>query len=257
MTLAGAEPTAQASAPPPALVDQIGAEQVSELFRDVTLGVVAASVGAAVLGATLYRLGFAEAQSALGWTSFIILCALAHIALRRRYDRAIRRSAQWRSWAVTFTMISLAEGIGWGWGTLGLASGGGLEVLLLILVVTLATAAGAASIFSPYLPAFLALLLPATLPYLIASLGAPDPLQVASVFLMLVFIGGIGGVGVTMNRSFKALVGLRIHAEQMARELGRQRRSRSRRASPSRAFWPRPAMICASRCMRSGCLPAR
>lgn len=223
MTLAGAEPTAEASAPPPALVDQIGAEQVSELFRNVTLGVVAASVGAAVLGATLYRLGYAEAQSALGWTGFIILCALAHIALRRRYDRAIRRSGQWRSWAVAFTMISLAEGIGWGWGTLGLASGGGLEVLLLVLVVTLATAAGAASIFSPYLPAFLALLLPATLPYLIASLGAADPIQVASVLLMLVFIGGIGGLGITMNRSFKALVGLRIHAEQMARELGRQK----------------------------------
>lgn len=223
MTPAGAEPTAPASAPPPALVDQIGAEQVSELFRNVTLGVVAASIGAAVLGATLFRLGHAEAPSALGWTGFIILCALAHIALRRRYDRARRRSAQWRSWAVAFTMISLAEGIGWGWGTLGLASGGGLEVLLLVLVVTLATAAGAASIFSPYLPAFLALLLPATLPYLIVSLGATDPLQVASVILMLVFIGGIGGLGIAMNRSFKALVGLRIHAEQMARELGRQK----------------------------------
>jgi signal transduction histidine kinase/ActR/RegA family two-component response regulator len=223
MTPAGAEPTAPASAPPPALVDQIGVEQVSELFRNVTLGVVAASVGAAVLGATLYRLGYAEALSALGWTGFIILCALAHIALRRRYDRARRRSAHWRFWAVAFTMISLAEGIGWGWGTLGLASGGGLEVLLLVLVVTLATAAGAASIFSPYLPAFLALLLPATLPYLIASLGAADPLQVASVLLMLVFICGIGGLGITMNRSFKALVGLRLHAEQMARELGRQK----------------------------------
>ena len=216
-------PRAATKESPSALADRIGAEQVAALFGSVTLGVSAAAAAAAVLSAILYQFGYVDARSAMAWLGFIVLCAIAHIALRLCYDRAGRGSTEWRLWAYAFTAISLAEGIGWGWGTIGLGSGGGLEVLLLVLVVTLAIAAGAVPAFSPYLPAFLAVHLPATLPYAVASLGADNPVQQASALLMVLFIGGIGALGVSTNRSFRALVTLRIQAEQMAQDLHQQK----------------------------------
>lgn len=216
-------PRAAAKESPSALADRIGAEQVAALFASVTLGVSAAAAAAAVLGAILYRLGYVDARSAIAWSGYIILCAIAHIALRRCYVRAGHGPQGWRLWAYAFTAICLAEGVGWGWATLGLVSGSGLEILLLVLVVTLAIPSGAVPAFSPYLPAFLAMHLPATLPYAVASLGADNPVQQASALLMVLFIGGIGALGVSTNRSFRALVTLRIQAEQMAQDLRRQK----------------------------------
>lgn len=217
-------PPATSTGEPCATADQIGAEQVAALFRPVVLGVIGATAGAAVLSGTLYRLGYCDGHQALVWTGFITLCAIIHIALRQRYVSAKTGITEWRPWAHAFTLVSLAEGVGWGWGTVGLASSaGGLEATLLVLVVTLGIAAGAIPAFSAYLPAFFAMFVPATLPYFVASLGAESPIQQASALLMFIYIGGIGALGVAANRSFNTMVKLRLQAEQTTRDLRRQK----------------------------------
>lgn len=208
---------------PPLLLDQIGAEQVAALFRKVTLGVCGAAAGSVVLSVILIRIEGAEALVASAWSGFITACAVAHILLRRAYDRAPSKFTEWQWWARLFTVIALAEGIAWGWAPVWLASTEDFEIVLLVLVVSFAIAAGAIPAFTPHLPAFLALFLPATTPYAIASISAASSVQQASVLLAVVFIGAMGALGVGANRSFRENVRLRIETERMAEELRRQK----------------------------------
>lgn len=206
----------------PSLLDHIGAEQVAALFRKVTLGVCGAAAGSVILSVILIRIEGAEALVASAWSGFITACAVAHILLRRAYDRAPSKFTEWRRWARLFTIIALAEGIAWGWAPVWLASTEDFEIVLLVLVVSFAIAAGAIPAFTPHLPAFLALFLPATTPYAIASISAASSVQQASVLLAVVFIGAMGALGVGANRSFRENVRLRIETERMAEELRRQ-----------------------------------
>ena len=203
--------------------DQIGAEQVAALFRAAPVGVSAAALGALILTATLYRLGHVEALTGIAWTGCIAACAAAHLLLGRLYARARPAASGWRPWAMAFTAISLAEGVGWGWGTLFLTSDGSFEVDLLVFVTTFGVAAGAVTAFGSFLPAFLALFLPATIPYSLLSFMADNPVQRAGALLLLVFIAVVGALALTMNRSFRRIVSLRIRTEQLAADLGRQK----------------------------------
>jgi len=197
-------------------------EQVHALFGAVTVGVCGAAIGAIILTAVLYHLGF-NGQAALAWAIYMSLCALGHILLRGFYRRSRAVGDQWRVWALWFTLISFCEGIGLGWAPLGLATGGRLDVELLVLLVTLSIAAGAIPVFGSYLPAFLACFVPATFPYEVASILSHDPVKRAASILVLVFIGGMGSVGIMTNRRFKQLIGLRIQTEKMAADLLRQK----------------------------------
>lgn len=213
-----------AEADPSALshADRIGAEQVAALFRTVTLGVSGAALGAAVLAFSLHSLDLVDGVAGLAWSGYIAACALVHIALRARYQRA-KPIGDWRHWARLFTLICLAEGLGWGAGSLLLANHGDFSTGLLIMVVAFGVAAGAVPAFSPYQPAFLAFFLPTTLPFALASFGGDTPIQQVAFLLMAVFIPGVGALGVLAGRSFAELIGLRLRTEDLAEDLRRQK----------------------------------
>jgi two-component system, sensor histidine kinase len=202
---------------------QIAEAKVDALFAVVPLAVGGAAIAAAILAATLGRLGFLNLRDGLAWVAYISICAAAHVGLARAYRRAHPIGEGWRGWALAFSAISLAEGLGWGWASVALAKGGGLEVELIVLVVALSVAAGAISAFSPYLPAFLALFVPTTFPYAFASIASNDPLKCATFLLMLAFICAMGALGVATNRSFDRLVRLRLRTEELAEDLQRQK----------------------------------
>ncbi len=203
--------------------DQIGAEQVAALFRNVDFGVIGATVGSVVLSASLYRLGSIDALTGIVWSGYIATCAAAHLLLRHIYNRAKPAASEWRRWAHWFAGISLAEGIVWGWAPFGLGQAGGFEVVLLIMVVVFGVSAGAVAAFSPYLPAFFAIFLPTTLPYAFTSLSSGAPLIQAGSLLMFVFIAAVSVLSVETNRTFRENVSLRIATEHMAAELRRQK----------------------------------
>ena len=214
-------PRSQAAAE--AVEDRLPAEQVAALFKHLAPGVLGAAAAALVLTAVLIDLSFLAWPRGLAWSAYIAACAAAHLLLRGAYHRDGEADAHWQKWAARFTAISLAEGLGWGWATVALTGSGRFEVELFVVLICTGVASGSIPAFSAYLPAFYALFLPATLPYLVSSLTAPNPLQQESLLLMLVYILTFSGLGFFANKTFREVVGLRLRTHALAEDLRRQK----------------------------------
>ncbi|WCM22581.1 hybrid sensor histidine kinase/response regulator [Paraburkholderia bryophila] len=203
--------------------DQVGTEQVEALFGAVRLSVLAAALLSVMLASAVHRLGYLDPLKGLCWVAYISSCAASHIALSWFYRRSKSTRGQWRFWANWFTAISLAEGFGWGWATIGLAAGANFEVECLPVIATLGLAAGSIPAFSPSLPAFLALFVPATLPYAIASFASDNEVQRITAPMAFLYIGVVGGLGLLSNRSLRQRIDLKIRTEELAINLRRQK----------------------------------
>lgn len=199
------------------------AEQIAAIFRNVALGVVAAASAAVILGPVFVRLNVLPSRLAAAWSLWIVCCATAHLLLWRAYRRTPPIGQMRARWPNLFTIIAFAEGIAWGALPVMLAPAGEYGLEMLGVVVTLAVAAGAVPAFGAYLPAFLALFLPATIPYAIYNILAGGSLHDAAAALMVIFILGMGGLGLQFNRNFSALIGLRLEKEQLVESLLRQK----------------------------------
>jgi two-component system, sensor histidine kinase len=202
---------------------RLGVAQVEALFGSILIATATASATSLFIAAGLISLGYVALGTGLAWVVYLHALGICNLALRSLYLRSRPVGDRWRAWAIGFTAINFAVGVGFGWAPVGLTTGS-VEAELVVLLATLCTAAGAIPPFSPYLPAFLFFLLPTTVPFAIASFLSADPLlHRLGPISMLVFIGGTGGLGLRTNRSFAQLVGLRIRAEELAADLQRQR----------------------------------
>jgi two-component system, sensor histidine kinase len=215
---------------------RLAVEQIDALFGFITLGVWGAALSAVLLTLILFYLGFADARTGLAWTSYISACAAIHISLRAAYRRSQPVGERWRHWAFWFTVVSFAEGCGWGWAPIGLTTGNRFDMDILVMVVTTSVSSGAISAFSPYLPAFFALLVPAILPYGVFNVTSPDSARRASCLLLLVFIPAMSGLAIIANRAFKQLVKLRIQTEQLATDLKGQKEIAERASAAKTTF---------------------
>jgi signal transduction histidine kinase/CheY-like chemotaxis protein len=215
---------------------RLAVEQIDALFGFITLGVWGAALSAVLLTLILFYLGFADARTGPAWTSYIIACAAIHILLRAAYRRSQPVGERWRHWAFWFTVVSFAEGCGWGWAPIGLTTGDRFDMDILVMMVTTSVSSGAISAFSPYLPAFFALFVPAILPYFVFNVTSPDIARRASCLLVLVFIPAMSGLAIIANRAFKQLVKLRIQTEQLATDLKRQKEIAERASAAKTTF---------------------
>ena len=202
---------------------RIALDQVDALFSAITVSVCGAAIAAGILVAALRRLGAVDEWTGLVWTSCIVLCAASHILLCRLYRRSSAAGDRWRVWALWFTAISFAEGVAWGWASIGLATATHSEAEHFVFLTVAGVAAATIPGFSPYLPAFLAIFLPATVGTLAASVLSVDPVQQAAFPVMLVFVGAMGTLGVKANQRFKQISKMRIGTELLAQDLLRQK----------------------------------
>jgi signal transduction histidine kinase/CheY-like chemotaxis protein len=198
-------------------------EQIADLFRSVAVGVVAAACAAVVMGTTLIRLGYLYWPIGVIWIAAIVACALGHLELRQVYRGASPTKRKDPKWGQQFAAICLAEGAFWGWISIATIAADPFGVEMLVMIVALAMAAGAIPAFGAYLPAFFGLFLPATLPFLLWNLYAGGTLHEACALLMLIYILGMGGVGLVYNTNFNTLVLLRIDREELAEKLRLQK----------------------------------
>lgn len=198
-------------------------EQIDEVFRMVIPGVAGAGLAALILAVFLAALGASDPRTASIWAACVLTCAVAHTLLALGYRRAdcVVRAAS--TWPLAFTVVAGLEGIAWGFAPVGLTPDAPFDIRFLPLAVTLGVTAGAIPAFGPWLPAFLALFLPATLPYVAANFFAPALVERASAFLMLIYVVVMGGLGVRSHRAFIEIVGLRLRSEALAEDLRRER----------------------------------
>ena len=203
---------------------RLGVAQVEALFDFIPVATLAAAAAAATLTAGLFSLGFVEPWIGAAWVCYIVACALGNLSLLYLYRRSRSAHDRWRVWALGFAAINFAMGIGFGWAPLGLTVGSRLDIEFLTLLVTLCVAAAAVTAFGPYLPAFVPFFLSTTVPFTLASFFSSDSqLHRVSPFLMLIFIIGIGGLGVRANRAFERSLRLQVRTEELADDLERQR----------------------------------
>lgn len=198
-------------------------EQIDEVFRMVIPGVAGAGLAALILAVFLAALGASDPRTASIWAACVGACAVAHTLLALGYRRAdcVVRAAS--TWPLAFTVVAGLEGLAWGFAPVGLTPDAPFDIRFLPLAVTLGVTAGAIPAFGPWLPAFLALFLPATLPYVAANFFAPALVERASAFLMLIYVVVMGGLGVRSHRAFIEIVGLRLRSEALAEDLRRER----------------------------------
>ncbi len=156
------------------------------------------------------------------WSGYILVCMTAHLALLYRFKMAKPPDEAWRRWAVGFTLISLAEGVGWGWAPVYLDASGRPEMRLLIVCVTITISIGAVPAFGSYLPAFFALFVPANLPFALDIMRTRDPVLHYTSYLMPVYCLAIPVLAVQASRKFDELVTLRLKSAELAENLKSQ-----------------------------------
>ena len=204
--------------------DRLGAAQVDAMFDFILVAAVAAAAAAAILAGGLVALGHVEPRTAAAWVAYMFACAFANVALRALYRRSPLARSNWRAWGLAFSLVNLGVGLGFGWAPIGLPVGGRVDIVFLVLIDTLCMAAGAITAFGPCLPTFVPFFLAATVPFTLSGVFASDPLlSRLGPILMLIFIGGMGGLGLRANRAFAQLVRLQIEIEELAQDLQRQK----------------------------------
>ncbi|KWE90808.1 hybrid sensor histidine kinase/response regulator [Burkholderia territorii] len=202
--------------------DQIAAEQVRIVYDSVTPYVVGGTLLAVAATLSIDRLGHPDPVSGLAWTIYITACSAGQVLLSRLHRRSPTSVSHWRRWALWLSAFSTAAGMGWGWASIHLAAGADFGIASLVVVATFSIVAGAIPVFSTYFPAFVAFLLPATVPYIGAAVMSPHAVQQATAPMMMLIACVVGYLGLLTNRAATQNIGLRFRAERFARDLQAQ-----------------------------------
>jgi signal transduction histidine kinase/CheY-like chemotaxis protein len=204
------------------LTDRVRVQQLDLLFKNVGPGVAGAGFASVALAGTLLHLQVLGALKAFGWSGYILACMAAHLGLLHGYRKARVGEANWRPWALGFTLISLLEGIGWGFAPVALDDSGRPEIGLFVLCVTLVVTCGSVAAYGSYLPAFFVLFFPASLPFAFFAAFSRDPVLHAGVYLMPIYLVFLPILAVLASRNFQELVTLRLKSGELAEHLRSQ-----------------------------------
>ena len=206
--------------------------QVAMLFRSSAPGVVAAMLAAIVIAALLTHLGVTPARRVVPWAAMVCICALCHLALKRRYDQASEssRTQRCRVWGASFSAICGIEGCLWGWSSVTLVGPDHFDLELLAGFVSFAMAAGAIPAFGSYIPAFWMLFLPATLPFMVRILsgGRFESLLIGG--LAGLYVIGIAGLGMRSHAEIQNVLRLGFEKDELSENL-RLQKDRAEEAS--------------------------
>ena len=189
-----------------AIRSEIRGEQLRLLFKadlPVAFNVVNGLVTVAVLWPV------APPQALLAWISAMALVCLARIALGHAYLRRDREAARDLPWATLHAIGSGVTGLLWGATALAVLSVDEPVYHLFVGLVAAGTSAGALSANFPYIPSFLAYVVPYVGPMALAFLIHGGAAYSGVGVLMLAFIGLLGVIVRNFNATFLESVRLR------------------------------------------------
>jgi signal transduction histidine kinase len=199
--------------------ERLRAEQIRQLYHSGPTGTVAALVAAYLLAVMIWYLGVGS-RLALGlWLLVILLVVIFHMLLAHAYHRRSVGPAEWRPWAYGFVGFSFLDGLIWGVGALYLSAPATLVQQLMFGLVVCAVVTGSLSAFGVYLPAFYALFLTASLPFMAGCLIIGGFLHDGMAALIAVYIGGMLAVSRLHNGNIMEMIRLRFENADLAAEL--------------------------------------
>ena len=195
------------------------AEQIRLLYHSGPTGTAAALVGAYVLAFMIWNLGVGS-KLALGiWMIVILFDVTFHLLLAYAYHRHAAGTAAWRPWAYGFVGFSFLEGLIWGVGAIYLYQPAALVQQMMFGLVVCAIVTGSLSAYGVYLPAFYALFLTATLPFMVACLMLGGFLHDGIAALIAVYVLGMLAVSRLHNGNLMEMLRLRFENADLAAAL--------------------------------------
>jgi two-component system, sensor histidine kinase len=93
------------------------------LFGSILIATAAASATSVLIAVGLISLGFVALGTGLAWIIYLYAFGVCNLALRGFYLRSRPVGDRWRAWAIAFTAINFAVGVGFGWAPVGLTTG--------------------------------------------------------------------------------------------------------------------------------------
>ncbi len=201
------------------LEERLQAEQIRQLYHSGPAGTVAALVAAFVLAFIVWKLGVGSPLALEIWLIVILIDVGSHLMLSRAYHRRPIDAAGWRPWAYGFVGFSFLDGLIWGVGAITLSAPAALVQQMLIGLVICAVVTGSLSAFGVYLPAFYALFLTATLPFMVGCLMIGGFLHNGMAALIAVYIVGMIAVSRLHNGNIVEMLRLRFENADLAAAL--------------------------------------
>ena len=199
--------------------ERLQAEQIRLLYHSGPTGTAAALVGALVLAFMIWNLGMGS-KLVLGiWMVVISLDVFFHLLLAYAYHRRVAPTLIWRPWAYGFVGFSFLEGLIWGVGAISLSAPAALVQQMMIGLVVCAIVTGSLSAYGVYLPAFYALFLTATLPFMVACLIIGGFLHDGIAALIAVYVLGMLAVSRLHNGNLMEMLRLRFENADLAAAL--------------------------------------
>jgi signal transduction histidine kinase len=199
-----------------ARIGRVFAEKVRLLYRG-TLVVPANAVAAGIVAFGLWRSVATERLTL--WVVATFAVVILRLWLQRRYLAAVDRDERAGRWARLYTGCAALSGSLWGILAAALPSFSSQADVALVTFVIAGMSAGGLSSLSPYLPAFLAYVLPILLPFAGTSLSGGDAEHIAYAALALAYLSFITIAALTFNRAIDRTLRLRIENEQLSRSL--------------------------------------
>ncbi|TAL30214.1 MAG: response regulator [Phenylobacterium sp.] len=203
--------------------DWIRAEQVRALYRGSPVGVTLGGLAAITLAVFLARDGRMAADAATAFCAMTIVLVGGHHLLCARFRRRQPADAEWRPWALAFTVLTGLQGATWIPGAVWMTSPTDTAQAVIVLLVSGMVVLGALPVFSAYLPAYLALALPIVTPQLVVGLFQSYPFHEALTVLTLTFLVAAPALAVVVGRQFVNGLELRFENIRLIEDLRLQR----------------------------------
>ena len=185
----------------------------------MTLG----GLAAITLAVFLARDGRMAADAAAAFCAMTIVLVGGHHLLCARFRRHPPADAEWRPWALAFTVLTALQGATWIPGAVWMTSPTDTAQAVIVLLVSGMVVLGALPVFSAYLPAYLALAIPIVTPQLVVGLFQSYPFHEALTVLTLTFLAAAPALAVVVGRQFANGLELRFENMRLIEDLRLQR----------------------------------
>ena len=211
------EPSGQAEVGLPIAVGRADALLLAGLFE--RLPVVAGLNLAVALGTTAVFAGHEPPLVLVGWLLTMILTLGLRLHTWRAFQRARVDAATASAWARRFTLGAAATGAAWGVAAVLLYSPGLWPAQVFLPFVMAGMVGGSVTALTGHMPAYIAFSVCTLVPYALRLALAGDEPHLVMATLVVLYLGGMGVLGRSVNASLVASVRLAVENQDLATAL--------------------------------------